>query len=396
MTRALGPVHPVGVAACAAALPALVALPFAVLRGSRIQTGDPVGLAAAVGLPAATLLVALWLALLVLALRDVRGRRRSAARGLVAGALIVAVTALSGAAARDLAAGAGPYARVSIGGGAWAAILAAYAVVLSARREVGAGQPLGVAIAAVAPAGVTVLLAGGALDGLGILREYANQSDRFWDEVGAHMALSAVSALLAVVVGGALAVAAFGRPRLARPVFGLVNLLQTIPGLAMIGLLVPVLAALSRATPGLRVVGFGGLGWAPVVIALTLYALLPVVRNTYAGLAGVPVDTVDAARGMGLSERQVLARVRLPLAAPVLWTGVRVAAVQTLGNATLGAFAAAGTLGLFVFGGLAQQSTDLILLGSLAIVAVAVLADGAFRLAAALMGRRGKRAAGPA
>ncbi len=154
---------------------------------------------------------------------------------------------------------------------------------------------------------------------------------------------------------------------------------QTIPGLAMVGILVVPLGALAARYPVLRQFGIGGLGWAPVVVALTLYALLAIVRNTYAGLGSVPEPTVEAGRGMGMSTGQVMRKVQLPLAAPILFSGVRTASQQTIGNATLGAFVAAGTLGAPIFLGFAQQANDLVVLGSVALVALALLVDGALR-----------------
>jgi osmoprotectant transport system permease protein len=129
----------------------------------------------------------------------------------------------------------------------------------------------------------------------------------------------------------------------------------------------------------LKQFGISGLGWAPVVVALTLYALLAIVRNTYAGLGAVSPVTVEAGAGMGMSERQVMRKVQIPLAAPILFSGIRTASQQTIGNATLGAFVAAGTLGAPIFLGFAQQADDLVVLGSVALVALAMLVDGALR-----------------
>ncbi|MHB9004657.1 MAG: ABC transporter permease, partial [Coriobacteriia bacterium] len=131
--------------------------------------------------------------------------------------------------------------------------------------------------------------------------------------------------------------------------------------------------------------GVGGLGWAPVVVALSLYALLAIVRNTYAGLASVPAATLEAGAGMGMTQRQLLRRVLFPLARPIVFSGVRTASQQTVGNATLGAFVAAGGLGPLIFLGLAQQATDLVLLGSIALVVLALALDGLMRTAQALM-----------
>ena len=169
-----------------------------------------------------------------------------------------------------------------------------------------------------------------------------------------------------------LGITAYRKPRLERPVFTVVSVFQTIPGLAMVGLLVAPLAAASFALPVLRRFGIGGIGWAPVVIALTLYALLAIVRNTHAGLRGVPRAVVDAGRGMGMTDDQLLRKVELPLGMPVVFSGVRTSAVQTIGNATLGAFVGGITLGRFIFQGLAEQAPDLTMLGSIALVIIAL------------------------
>jgi len=147
----------------------------------------------------------------------------------------------------------------------------------------------------------------------------------------------------------------------------------------MVGLLVAPLAAISFAVPVLRRLGIGGIGWAPVVIALTLYALLAIVRNTHAGLRGVPRAVVDAGRGMGMTDEQLLRKVEVPLGMPVVFSGVRTSAVQTIGNATLGAFVGGITLGRFIFQGLAEQAPDLTMLGSIALVAIALVVDAVLR-----------------
>jgi osmoprotectant transport system permease protein len=212
------------------------------------------------------------------------------------------------------------------------------------------------------------------------MREYANVADRFWIETANTALYAAVSVASASVVGVYLGIVAFRNQQLERPVFATVSVFQTIPGLAMVGLLVAPLSAISFALPVLRRFGVGGIGWAPVVTALTLYALLSVVRNTYAGLRSVPPAVVDAGRGMGMTKGQLMRRVELPLGMPVVFSGVRTSTVQTIGNATLGAFVGGVTLGRFIFQGLAEQSPDLTMLGSIALVVMAVLVDGALRI----------------
>lgn len=372
-------VHAVGMTGAVLGLAALALLPFATFRTSRIQTGDDLSALAALGWGWLAAIAAVWLVLLVLSLRDDRRPSRALARGLLAVAALLGTLGLTAVGAARLLAGGPEFARVSVGLGAWVGIMAGYMVVLASRRELAARPVLGFGLSVVAPAGIVALLVTGALGDLGMLREYAATSERFWSEAGRHALFAAVSTAIATVAGVSLGVLAFRRPAWRRPVFAAVSVFQTIPGLAMVGLLFGPLSWLGSNVALFERLGVGGLGWAPVIVALTLYALLAVVRNTYAGLEGVPRETVDAAYGMGMSEWQVLRTVRIPLAMPALLGGVRTSTVQTVGNATLGAFVAAGTLGLFVFGGLSQQASDLIMLASLAIVAMALLTDGALR-----------------
>lgn len=372
-------VHAVGMTGAVLGLLALVTMPFVTFRSSRIQTGEPLSALDSLGPVWLAAIGALWLAMFVLSLRDDRRPTFALARGLVSAVSFLSTLGLTAVAAARLLADGPQFARVSVGMAAWVGIMASYMVVLASRREL-AGRPvLGLTLSAIVPIGLLVMLATGALGDLGMLREYASTSERFWAEAGRHALFAGVSTTIATVAGVSLGILAFRRPAWRRPVFAVVSVFQTIPGLAMVGLLFGPLSWLGSNVGLFERLGVGGLGWAPVIVALTLYALLAIVRNTYAGLEAVPRETVDAAYGMGMTEWQVLRRVRVPLAMPALLGGVRTSTVQTIGNATLGAFVAAGTLGLFVFGGLSQQASDLIMLASLAIVAMALVTDGLLR-----------------
>lgn len=328
-----------------------------------------------------------WVGVLAFSLLPGSRERRSyaIARGLFASAAVLSLAYASGRAAPPALADVGPFARYSLGPAVWLAGFAALTLIIAARREVGQGSVPGWAISFAMPLGVAALAVSGALDRLGIMVEYRNLEGDFWPAVGEHIAYAAAAILIAGVLGVLLGVLAYRNQRAARPVFALVSAFQTIPGLALMGLLVIPLSSLSRALPGLRDLGIGGLGWAPVVVALSLYALLAIVRNTYAGLTSVPAATLEAGAGMGMTQRQLLSKVLFPLARPIVFSGVRTASQQTVGNATLGAFVAAGGLGPLIFLGLAQQATDLVLLGSIALVVLALTIDGLMRTLQALM-----------
>jgi osmoprotectant transport system permease protein len=177
-----------------------------------------------------------------------------------------------------------------------------------------------------------------------------------------HLWLVGISTLLAVAIGLPFGILLSRRPSLRKPVLGSANVMQTIPSLALFGLFMPVPWLGERAD---RL----------VILALTLYALLPIIRNTYAGITGIDAAVVEAGRGMGMTDRQLLFQVQLPLATGVIIAGVRVATVISVGVATIAAAVGAGGLGEYIFRGLAMVNNQLILAGAIPAAALALLAD---------------------
>ncbi|MEO8015741.1 MAG: ABC transporter permease, partial [Polaromonas sp.] len=157
------------------------------------------------------------------------------------------------------------------------------------------------------------------------------------------------------------------------------NIIQTIPSIALFGLLMAPLAWLAASWPALGRAGISGVGLAPGVVALTLYSLLPVVRGTLAGLAQVPSAVTQAAQGMGFSDSQLFWQVQVPLALPVVLSGVRTASIQAVGLAGVTALIGAGGLGSLMFEGLFSSAQDLVLLGVVPIVVLGALVDGVFK-----------------
>jgi len=180
---------------------------------------------------------------------------------------------------------------------------------------------------------------------------------------GEHLLMVALAVAIALLIALPLGLLIQGRPRLAQLVLGLANAVQTIPSLAIFGLLltVPVL---------------GGIGPTPAVVALVLYALLPLLRGLVTGLNQVPSGLKEAGRALGLSRSQVLRHVEFPLALPSLMAGLRVATVISVGVATIGAAIGAGGLGVFIFRGIATVNNSLLLAGALPAAAIALVADG--------------------
>jgi osmoprotectant transport system permease protein len=188
--------------------------------------------------------------------------------------------------------------------------------------------------------------------------------------LASHLALVLVALAVAVALGLPLAVALVRRPRLAAAVMTVAGAIQTVPSLALLALMVPLLAA----SHGLGV-GLSSFGFAPASIALTLYALLPIVRNAVTGLRGVDAAAVEAARGMGMAPRQLLRLVELPLAAPVIAAGIRTASVWTVGTATLATPIGQACLGNYIFAGLQTRNWAMLLVGVIAAAALALALD---------------------
>ena len=177
-----------------------------------------------------------------------------------------------------------------------------------------------------------------------------------------HLWLVGLSTLFAMLIGIPLGIAIAHRPKLNKPVLAGANIIQTIPSLALFGFLLPLPWLGERAD---RL----------AILALTLYALLPIIRNTYIGIRGVDPAVVESGRGMGLTESQLLWQVELPLAVSVILSGVRVAAVISVGLATIAAAIGAGGLGEFIFRGLAMVDNAVILAGAIPAAILALLAD---------------------
>ena len=177
-----------------------------------------------------------------------------------------------------------------------------------------------------------------------------------------HLWLVAISMLLAILAGVPLGIAITRKPWLSKPILGGANVAETIPSLALFGFLLPVPWLGARAD---RL----------AIVALALYALLPIIRNTVAGIQGIDAGVRDAARAMGMTGRQILFRVELPLSLPVLLAGIRVATVWTVGIATIAAAIGAGGLGEFIFRGLAMVDNRVILEGAIPAAILALAAD---------------------
>ncbi len=185
------------------------------------------------------------------------------------------------------------------------------------------------------------------------------QRDKLLDQTIAHIGLTFISLLIAVAIGLPLGIFIARRRKAAGIVLNIAGILQTIPSIALLGFMIPLL----------------GIGPLPAITALFLYALLPIIRNTYTGIKETDASVLEAATAMGLSKWQVLTKVELPLAFPVILAGIRTATVINVGVATLAAYIAAGGLGEFIFGGISLNNTNMILAGAIPAALLAILFD---------------------
>jgi osmoprotectant transport system permease protein len=178
-----------------------------------------------------------------------------------------------------------------------------------------------------------------------------------------HLTLVMVAVVIAIAIALPLGILITQRTRWRGVALGIASVFQTIPSLALFGFLIPI--------PFI-----GGIGKRTAIVALVLYALLPILRNTYVGLTGIDPAVLEAAEAMGMTPRQVMWRVRLPLARTVILAGIRTATVITIGVATIAAAIGAGGLGTFIFRGVAMVSDAVILAGAVPAALLALLADG--------------------
>lgn len=399
-----------------------LALPWITLKPNRLLEGTGMGVwGLEPGLAAA--LAAGWLALPWL---------RCAAYPLLLGLLTLGWAMLAGAVAGGLLEGESGVARASLAAGFWLSLLALYSASVGTPPQARRWIPLTL------PLALLVALLTGSFRPLAPVVEGVAYGEQFGLEAWRHLAMASSAVLQALLVGIPLGVLAARSARFGW-VLSLSGFLQTIPSLALFGLLLPILAQLGQEvslglalgviaagllltrllwaiSPSLGLVvafpvgllalvlggtllfnllgpeplrleltqplagaGVRGIGAAPAVLALTLYALLPVVISTYTGLRAVPDAARDAGRGMGMSSRQLFWRVELPLASPLILEGVRGALVLTIGITTVAALIGARGLGYFILQGVQSGASDMVLVGALPVIALALLADRLLR-----------------
>ena len=355
----------------AAGLAALIGLPFVVFKANRILPGEPrelqqvLPLWGALGLQVVLLLTAA----VALGVADAKRRLIAALAGVIV--LVLAIAA----AANALTPPGDRVVRVAPGAAFWVLLLSLGLLATDAITRMRPRPLVRVLLLALFIAIACATLALGLLDNLSMMREYAVNAGRFPLELRRHLWLAGGSLLAAVIVGLPLGILCHRSPRLRPAVLGTLNIIQTIPAIALFGILMAPLGALAARVPAAAALGIRGIGAAPAVVALFLYSLLPIVANAVVGLRRVSHAAVEAALGMGMTPWQVLFGIELPLALPVILTGIRVVLVQNIGMVTVAALIGGGGLGTFVFQGIGQTAIDLVLLGAIPIVVLAFSAS---------------------
>ena len=362
---------------------ALMALPLLSFAANRLVSGQPLMLWQVTQswlllLPLLWLWQGLWW----------KPRRLNLVMALLDAEILFALLIfIGGQTAAQLANNGSPLARTAFGSGLWCAAALALLLAAEAIRQLTASTPWRILLNLQIWLVPLLLLLSGHLDHLSLMKEYANRTAVFDAAFSQHLLLLGGTLLPTLLIGLPLGLVIARRARWQSAAFSVLNLIQTVPSVALFGLLIAPLAGLVAHFPVLASWGISGIGLAPALIALVLYALLPLVRSVVAGLQQVPQEVRETARGMGMSAMQQFWHAELPLALPVWLSGLRVVVVQTIGLAVVAALIGAGGFGAIVFQGLLSSALDLVLLGVIPVVALAVVFDAALRLLSALLER---------
>lgn len=356
-----------------------VLLPFVNYAPNRLMSGQGIGLISLMDNGRRLMLLPMA-AVLGLGFFPLRRRTQWLVMAL-AELLLFCLVFLAGDMAMALAGKGGALARTSFGSGLW--VMAALCLLIAADAIGRATQSHTLRVAANAQIWLPLaaLIMTGRLDELSLLKEYANRQDIFQQALGEHLTLLFGTLLPAIIIGLPLGVLCHRSARWRPTLFATLNIIQTIPAIALFGLLIAPLSGLAAAWPWLHALGIGGIGLAPALIALVLYALLPLVRSVNAGLELAPAEMIETAQGMGMTRGQIFRHIQVPLALPVFLSGVRIIAVQTVGMGMVAALIGAGGFGALMFQGLLSSALELVLLGVMPAIALAVLVDTLFKLA---------------
>jgi osmoprotectant transport system permease protein len=354
----------------------LISLAFGwlTLKSSRLAAGTSLKLWEVVGWEGAAIILGLWLACLSLSLTK-KGKWHSIILGVAANLILIITLLAAGYKAGQLLEVESAFARVSPSASIWITFAAAYVLIFAARQGLRDQRIWHSLVSWSGLVVIIILFFSGWFNNLSVMQEFIGREARFRQEFLQHIFLFGGSVTVGTLIGIPLGIWAVRSKRAEKPVFFFTNITQTIPSLALFGILIAPLSFISFTFPFLRELGIRGVGPTPAIIALIIYSLLPIVRNTFVSLRQIDPAVIDAGLGMGMSRPRVFRRLEIPLAAPLVLEGVRIASVQSVGLTAVAALIGAGGLGWFVFQGLGQAAPDLIILGAIPIIGLALVVD---------------------
>ncbi|WP_409228089.1 ABC transporter permease [Gudongella sp. SC589] len=345
-------------------------LPLVEVKPNRIVSGEKLLALEYLGAFGALIIVG-WAIFMALSLYGIK--RKNELISMVGIVMAAGIIFLIPTGARDiLEVGANP--RVSFSSGLYIQILSLYIILSTYLPRAGWSRRLKAAMGIGAILIMGSLVSIGYFDDLSLIKEYGVRKGQFYNNLYIHGVLTFGSVLAGALMAIPLGYLAYSRKKLEGRIMVPLSIIETIPSLSLFGILLVPLSGLGQL-PFFRAIGVSGIGWAPAFVALTLYTLLPIGRNTLTGFHSIDKNVVEAARGMGMSRWQILKKIEIPLAFPVIFTGIRIAFIQTIGGAVLAGLVGGGGMGSFVFLGLAEASPDLILLGVIPIVFFTVVLD---------------------
>jgi osmoprotectant transport system permease protein len=307
-------------------------------------------------------------------------KSRSLAALTMAAILFYACLISAGTLAKSFISPATPALRLSLGAGFWIPLACALFTILDAFQRLKTKFIWRSLYFILLFAPLALLAHAGFFDALSLTREFETHRVAFIQALADHLLLVGLALAIALIVAVPIILALRWRSQWQPAVYAGLGIIQAIPSIALFGLLIAPLSALLLHVPVLEKFGVSGTGRAPAIIALVLYALLPLVRNGITGFSAVPPHVKDAAMGLGFTASERLIKVDLPLAMPSLLSGLRVVTVQAIGLASVAALIGAGGLGTFVFQGIGQYALDLVLVGAIPIILLALGADLGFQM----------------
>ncbi|KGK42079.1 hypothetical protein LH51_10325 [Nitrincola sp. A-D6] len=348
-------------------------LDFLTFQPNRIVPGTGFRADAALGWPWALSITALLLFILATSFTRLRARHvlQLLCVILILVQLPLSLAGFSAAQVPDTL----PHARTGIASGFWLLLFFAALMLIELQQKMHLSRLRVTALLMLPLSCLIWVYYTGQIESLALVREYAARSSQFQDALQVHLLLVCGAVGFSLFLGFLLVLLMRQWPGVQKFTFGLLNFIQTIPSLALFGLLIAPLGYLASRSEFLQTINVSGIGWAPALIALIAYSLLPIVRNIFIALEEVSDAVLESAKGMGMSRMQVFLQVRLPLAMPVILEGVRITSIQAIGLTAVAALIGAGGLGSFIFQGLGQAAMDMILLGALPILMMALLAD---------------------